>query len=453
MIAVCLGTFMLIIDVQIIVVAMPSIHSSLHTSFAQEQWTIDAYSISLAALLLPAGSSADILGRRLMFALGLAGFTLGSMLCGLATNGTELIVFRVLQGIGGAIVFSTSLAILAQSFSGRRFGAMLGIWGAVVNLGLGCGPVVGGLLTHFSWRWIFFVNLPFGIAAIVFTLMGVQEFKAPDAPRIDVLGGSLFAIGLVGLIAGLIESSSGWGRPVVISALGIAVVALVAFVAVERRTSQPMLDLSLFGKSTFCAGLLTGFSMNGSIYAVLLYLVLYLQSGLHHSALATGLELLAVTVAAMLTSVVGGRLSQRLPARVMVSTGLSLIGIGLLAMTGLSGSSHWTHLVPGMVIAGCGSGLINSPLAAIAVGVAAPEQAGMASGVNSAFRQIGMAVSVAILGAIFTRRLSDHPSAGSYASALNTVLVVAAALALAAAVLTFLLIRARDIRTPSSARA
>src|ERR1039457_5501058 len=213
LLAVCLGTFMLIIDVQIVVVALPSIRAALHTSFSDEQWTIDAYSLSLAALLLPAGSLADILGRRRVFAVGLAAFTAGSLLCGVAGSGLELILFRALQGIGGATVFATSLALLAQTFEGRGFGIALGIWSAVVTLGLGCGPVLGGLLTEVSWRLIFFVNIPVGVVAILMTLIGVQEFRPPDSRRIDLPGGAIYALGLVALIYGLIESSSsGWGR-------------------------------------------------------------------------------------------------------------------------------------------------------------------------------------------------------------------------------------------------
>lgn len=447
MIAVCLGTFMLIIDVQIIVVALPSIRSSLHTSFAEEQWTIDAYSITLAALLLPAGAIADALGRRRMFALGLAGFTLGSALCGIATNGVELIAFRVLQGMGGSIVFATSVAILSQSFQGSRFGTMLGIWGAVVNLGLGCGPIVGGLLAQVSWRWIFLVNLPLGLCAVALTLAGVQEVETGGSRRIDAVGGATFALGLVGLITGLVEGPSGWTRPVVVASLAVALIALAAFPLIERRRRQPMLDMALFRKPSFTGALVAAFAMNASIYAAMLYLVLYLQDGLHSSALATGGELLLITGAATLSSIIGGRLSGRVSPRTMIATGLVLISAGLFAMSGLDGASRWTHLVVGMIVAGMGSGLINSPLAAVAVGVAPPENAGMASGINSALRQIGMAVSVAILGAIFTHGLGANTTAAGYAHALNGVLWMAALVALVAAVLVALLVRSRDLST------
>lgn len=449
LIAVCIGTFMLIIDVQIVVVALPSIRSTLHTSFAAEQWTVDAYSTALAALLLPMGSASDIIGRRKMFALGLAGFTLGSLLCGIAGSGLELVLFRAFQGIGGAIVFATSLALLVQTFEGRKLGLALGAWGAVVNLGLGCGPVLGGLLTEGSWRWIFFVNIPLGIVAIVLTLLGVQEFRVPGSPRIDLLGGAVFTVALVSLIYGLIEAGSGWGSPQVIISLAIALSASIAFPLIERVRRQPMLDLSLLRKPTFVGGLAAALGMNGSLYAILLYLVLYLQDGLGLSALETGLRLLVITVISMIVSLVGGRLSNVVPTRVMIGVGLGLISVGLLLMRSLDGNSSWTHLIAGMVVAGAGGGLLNAPMAETAVGVVSPEHAGMASGINSTFRQIGIAVSIAVLGTIFAAQTASTAgtAAERYADGLNTVLLVAGAIALVAATLGVILIRRKDFQT------
>ena len=455
LLAVCLGTFMLIIDVQIVVVALPSIRTALHTSFSDEQWTIDAYSLSLAALLLPTGSLGDILGRRRVFAVGLAAFTAGSLLCGVAGSGLELILFRALQGIGGATVFATSLALLAQTFEGRGFGIALGIWSAVVTLGLGCGPVLGGLLTEVSWRLIFFVNIPVGVVAILMTLIGVQEFRPPDSRRIDLPGGAIFALGLVALIYGLIESSSsGWGSARVIIALAVALAALASFPLIERMRRQPMFDLSLLRKPTFVGGLVAALGMNGSLYAILLYLVLYLQNGLHYSALGTGLRLLVITVAAMATSILAGRLSQYVPIRWLIGLGLGLIGLGLLLMRGLHADTGWTHLILGMAIAGAGSGLVNPPLASTAVGVVQPQDAGMASGINSTFRQIGIATSVAVLGSIFDSKVAGATAAtltGHYASALNEVVLIAACIAFAAGALALVLIRRKDFHAPDPA--
>ena len=417
--AVCLGTFMLLVDLTIVVVALPSIRTALHTTFSDVQWTIDAYSLSLAALLLPTGSLADILGRRRVFAAGLAVFTVGSLLCGIAGSGTELIIFRAFQGIGGATIFATSLALLAQTFHGRERGVAFGIWGAIAGVATALGPALGGLLTtELSWRWIFFVNLPFGVVAIVITLIGVQEFRPPHARRIDVPGFAVFTLGLVALVYGLIESSrDGWSSARVIVALAIAVVSLAAF------------------------------GMNGSLYAMLLYLVLYLQNGLHDSALGAGVRLVVITGGSMLTAIPAGRLSAHMPVRWLIGPGLILVGAGLLLMRGLGADTGWTHLIVGFAVAGAGSGLVNPPLASTAVGVVAPQDAGMASGVNTTLRQVGIATSVAALGSIFAAHMRSATPAtltAHYASTLNALLLVTAAIAFMAAACALVLIRPRD---------
>jgi EmrB/QacA subfamily drug resistance transporter len=449
LLAVCLGTFMMIVDITIVVVALPSIRSSLHTSFSEVQWTIDAYSLTLASLLLPFGSLGDILGRRRVFAGGLALFTLGSLLCALSGSGTELVIFRVLQGIGGAAIFSTSLALIAQSFQGKERGAALGVWGIVVGAAGGVGPLLGGLLTSdLSWRWIFYVNLPIGIFAVAVTLLRVQEFKPPFARRIDVPGFLVFTAGLFCLIYGLIESGTrGWGDGLVIGALAAGVVLLTAFPVLESRREQPMFDLKLFRKPTFVGGLITAFGINGTIYAMFLYLVLYLQNAEHLSPLAAGLRLAIITGASMLAGFPAGALSSRMPIRWLIGPGLLLVGVGLLLMRGLSADSSWIHLLPGFIVAGAGTGMINPPLASTAVGVVAQHDAGMASGMNSTFRQVGIATSVAALGSIFASKLTgatSHTLAIRYASALNDLLLITGVAALVAAGLATVLIRQKD---------
>jgi EmrB/QacA subfamily drug resistance transporter len=449
LLAVCLGTFMLLVDVTIVVVALPSIRGSLHASFSDVQWTVDAYSLSLAALLLPTGSLADIIGRRRTFAAGLVIFTVGSLLCGIATSGLELTLFRALQGVGGATLFATSLALLAQTFHGRERGFAFGVWGAVVTLATAVGPLLGGLLTtELSWRWIFFVNLPVGVAAIFVTLIGVQEFRPPRSRRIDVPGFAVFTLGLVALVYGLIESSRvGWGSGRVVVALSVAVVALASFPLIERLQREPMFDLSLLRKPTFVGGLVAAFGMNGSLYAMLLYIVLYLQQGLHYSALGTGVRLIVITGGAMLTSIPAGRLSERVPVRWLIGPGLILVGAGLVLMHGLGAGSDWTHLIVGFAVAGAGSGLVNPPLASTAVGVVAPQDAGMASGINTTFRQVGIATAVAAYGTIFASHMRGATGAtltAHFASSLNVLLLVSAGLAFVAGGLAFVLIRQRD---------
>lgn len=447
--AVCLGTFMLLIDITIVVVALPDIRKSLHTSFSEVQWTIDAYSLSLAALLLPTGSLADILGRRRVFAGGLAIFTLGSLLCALSTSGLMLVLFRAFQGIGGAAVFATSLALLAQTFHGKERGFAFGVWGAVIGAAAGIGPLLGGLLTtELNWRWIFYVNIPLGVVAVAVTLLRVAESRPPVARRIDVPGFIVFTVALFSLVYGLIESSThSWTSPTVIVALAIALVLLAVFPVLENARRQPMFDISLFRKPTFVGGSIAAFGMNGSLYALLLYLTLYLQNGLHLSPLGAGLRLALITVPAMVMGPVAGRLSSRINVRWLICPGLMLVGVGLLLMRGISADSSWTHLIPGFVVAGAGSGLVNAPLASTAVGVVQPQDAGMASGINTTFRQIGIATAVAAFGSIFAHQLSGATAStihARYASSLNELLLIAALIALVSAVLALPLIRRRD---------
>jgi EmrB/QacA subfamily drug resistance transporter len=498
LIVVCAATFMLLLDVTIVVVALPTIQSGLHASFSDVQWVVDAYALTLASVLLTAGSLADRYGRRLLFTIGLIVFTLGSLLCGVAQSPIMLILSRSAQGIGGAILFATSLALLAQSFHGKERGMAFGIWGATTGVAAGLGPVLGGVITSgISWRGIFLVNLPVGVAALAITRWQVDESKTPHAARPDWAGFVALTGGLVSLVYGLIRAGElAWSDTGVVICLCLAVVFLGAFVAVERRTPHPLFDLSLFRIPTFSGGLAAAFAMNGSLYAMLLYLVLYLQDDLGYSALATGLRLLLVSGVTLVAATFAGVFSERMPARWLIGPGLFLVGAGLLLMTRLNGASAWTHLIPGFIVAGLGSGLVNPPLASTAVGVVAPQRSGMASGVNTTFRQIGIATGIAAYGSIFasslqhklgqalagTPSLHQHlptivadvqqgnvaqlfattpPSLreplaaaihSSFASTLDVLFVVSAGLALVGAAFAVVLIRPRDFVAPSQAQ-
>ncbi len=449
LVAVCLGTFMLLLDLTIVNVALPDVQHALGASFSDLQWIVDAYSLTLASLMLPSGSLADLFGRRRLFAIGLTIFTLGSLLCGLAQSPLMLILSRAAQGVGGATLFSTSLALLAQTFQGRERGTAFGVWGGVIGISTALGPILGGLLTTgLSWRWIFFVNIPIGIAALYITLTHVQESRPPQARKLDLPGFATFTLALGALIYGLIRASEdGWTSTVVLVCFAIAVVLLIAFPLIERASRQPMFDLSLFRKPTFVGGAIAAFGMNGSLFAMFLFLVLYLQELLHFSALQTGVRLLLITGATLITAIPAGRLSAHVPVRLLIGPGLLLVGVGLLLMRGIGVDSSWTHMIPGFVIAGLGSGLVNAPLASTAVGVVEPRLAGMASGINSTFRQVGIATAIAALGSIFYTRL-PLPTAptyrGEFVSGINELLLITALLALVTGALSLLLIRQRD---------
>ncbi|MDA8393125.1 MAG: MFS transporter [Actinomycetota bacterium] len=410
LIGVCTGTFMLLLDVTIVVVALPDIQRALGANFAAIQWVVDSYALTLASLLLTGGVLADRYGRRLLFAIGVASFTVGSATCGFAASTTMLIASRSAQGVGGALMFATSLAILGHTFVGRERGIAFGIWGAVTGAAVSLGPILGGVITSdFSWRGIFLVNVPVGGVALAITLTKMDESRAPNAVRPDWPGFVLLTTGLLGVVYGLIRASeTSWGDAAVLASLTAGGLLLVGFVVTEWKVRNPLFDLALFRIPTFSGGLVAALAMNGSLFAVFLYLVIYLQDLLGFSALATGERLLLSSGAVFVASAVSGRLSAHVPARWLIAPGLALVGGGLVLMSGLDAASHWTHLIPGLVVSGLGAGLVNPPLAATAIGVVPPARAGMASGVNTTFRQVGFAASVAALGTIFASTLGNQ---------------------------------------------
>jgi EmrB/QacA subfamily drug resistance transporter len=418
LVGVCLGTFMLLLDITIVNVALPDIQRALNSSFSDLQWIVDAYALTLAAFLLTAGSLADMYGRRMLYLIGLVVFTGASVLCGFSVSTLMIQLSRGLQGVGGAIMFAVSLALLADAFRGKDRGIAFGIWGAVTGLAVAIGPLLGGVLTSgISWRWIFFVNAPIGVLALVITIMRVAESRAPTAERPDWAGFALFTVALASLVYGLIESNQkGFTDSLVLTCFAVAAVLLLVFVLVELRMAHPMFDLNLFRLPTFSGGLVAAFGLSASIFSMLLYLVLYLQDILGYSALGTGVRLTIISGGILVMAAVSGRLTSVVPIRFLIGPGLLLIGVGLLLMRGLNASSTWTHLIPGMIVSGLAVGLVNPPLASTAVGVVEPERAGMASGINSTFRQVGIATGIALLGSLFSNKVR-----GDVTSMINAV--------------------------------
>jgi EmrB/QacA subfamily drug resistance transporter len=472
---VCVATFMLLLDITIVNVALPDIARDLHSSFEDLQWVIDAYALSLAALLLTAGSLADLFGRRRLFATGLGAFTGASLLCALATSPLFLDLARALQGVGAAAMFATSLALLAATFHGRERGTAFGAWGATTGAAVAVGPLVGGLLTEsVGWESIFLINVPIGIGAIAATLARVNESRDPGATGVDWAGLVTFSGGLFLLVFALVRGNAeGWGSPLIVGFLIGAAVALCAFVVVERRQRRPMFDLTLLRKPAFAGASIAAFALSASLFSMFLYLTLYIQNTLGYSPLEAGLRFLPTTLLSFAVAPVAGKLSARLPVRGMIGAGLGLVGIGLLLMAGLDADSGWTALLPGFLVAGAGVGLMNPPLASTAVGVVAPERAGMGSGINSTFRQVGIATGIAGLGALFQQLLENkvpaalarvpvqalatgsprvvgpspaaqHAYVQAFTGALNDLFVVGAVVAIVGGVLSAALIRRRD---------
>lgn len=480
---------MLLLDITIVNVALPRIAQDFRSNLSGLQWVIDAYTLALASLLLTAGILADRSGRKLLFLIGMGVFTLGSILCGTAPNVTFLTLSRAFQGLGGAIMFATSIAMLSASFQGRDRGLAFGIYGGITGLAIAIGPVIGGaLVTGLGWRWIFYVNVPIGVIVFVATLFKVAESKDPKAHRLDLQGFITFSVGLGAIIFGLIRSnSSGWTSASVMASLIGGVVMLALFVVLEVLQSDPMFDFRLLRVPTFDGAALAAFGISASIFSMMTYMGLFLQDLLGMSALQAGLRFLPLSLSIFFSAAIAGRLTSIVPKKLLIGPGFVFIGVGMLIMRGLTPDSGWLHLLPGMIVGGIGSGLVNVPLISAAVGVAHPSKAGMASGINSTFRQIGIAGGVAVLGAIFITQIRSTVAAKlagtvlagrsrdiamaaasgrsgmainalpasvrqpvvaatkmGFVAGLNLILLVAGLLALLCAVVTFVLVREKD---------
>jgi EmrB/QacA subfamily drug resistance transporter len=361
LLAACLATFMLLLDVTVVNVALPDIRHELGGSFTDMQWVVDAYALGLATLLLASGSLADLLGRRLVFVTGIVVFVIASFVCGLADSPTTLNVSRAVQGLGAAMMFATSLALIAQEFAPNERGTAIGLWGATTGFAVAVGPVVGGVITeHLGWEWIFFVNVPVGLATMAMTLTQVPEGERDTSARIDWAGLVTFSGALFCLVLALIRGNDhGWGSALILGLLAASALLMAAFGAVELRTERPMLDLRLFRIPAFTGAQITAFALHASMFSMFLYIVIYVQSILGYSPLEAGLRFLPISVLSFVVAPVAGKLAERLPIRGFLGVGLGLVGIGLLLMGGIEPGDDWTTLLPGFIVAGIGIGCVN----------------------------------------------------------------------------------------------
>jgi EmrB/QacA subfamily drug resistance transporter len=413
LIAVSVATFMLLLDITVVNTALPSIQKDLGASFTDLQWVIDAYTLALAAVVLTAGSIADRIGRRAVFAAGLGVFAIASLAAGLSPDATFLNISRAVQGIGAAAMFAVSLALVAQEFpAGKERATAMGVYGATIGVAVAIGPLVGGAITSgLGWRWVFFINVPIGIAAIAMTFAKLRESRDPNATRVDWLGLVTFSSALLMLVLALVRGNDeGWGSPLIVALLGGAAAMLAAFAAIEQRVAEPMLPLGLFRRRAFTGVQLAAFAVSASLFALFLYLTLYLQNYLGYSPLQAGLRYLPITLAPFFVAPLAVSLMARVQARVLLAIGLAATGAGLLLMGGLSTSSSWTALLPGFLVAGIGVGLLNPVIADVALSVVSKDRSGMAAGINDTFRQVGISVGVAAWGAIFLAKGADKIS-------------------------------------------
>ncbi len=425
LIAVCFGTFMLLLDITVVNVALPDIQVALHSTFQDLQWVVDAYALTLAAFLLTAGVLGDMYGRRGMFAIGLVLFSLASLTCGLSTSSLMLNLSRGAQGVGGAIMFATSLALIAQAFAGRERGTAIGVYGAVVGGAVAVGPLVGGAITTgFGWRWIFFLNIPIGVVAVIITLTKVANAKIPTGRRIDWFGFATFTSSLFLLIYALVQGNDkGWGSTYIVSMLVASGLLMAAFIVGEWKQRDPMLDLGLFRRPAMVGVSLGSFTLSASIFAMFLYLTLYMQEILGYSALAAGLRFLPLTMLAFIVAPIAGKLTVRVQTRFLMSLGLALVAIGCKLMTHVGGDSSWLVLLPGFLVCGMGIGITNPVLASGSVSVVPPERSGMSTGSASTFRQVGIATGIAGLGAIFVHDITSAVVGNLQSSAAGRVVL------------------------------
>ncbi|HEU5254276.1 MAG TPA: MFS transporter [Solirubrobacterales bacterium] len=434
------ATAMLLLDVTVVNVALPAIGTDLGAGFNELQWVIDAYALTLAATLLSAGALADRVGRRAIFAAGLAAFTACSALCAAASTPVFLDLARAAQGIGAAAMFASSLALLADEFQDAERGFALGVWGGVTGAALAVGPLVGGVLTdELSWRWIFLVNLPLGGLLLWLTLRRLPESREEEARPLDLAGMTTFGAACFLATFGLIRGNEdGWDSLLIVGALLGAAVLLAAFVAVERRSEAPMLPLSLFRIPAFTGTAAVAFAQSVALYPLLLFVAIYFQVGLGLTPTETGLRILPLTLVLVVVAPISGRLTNRLPLRLPLTAGLVLIGVGLLLMRAVDAESGWTTLLPGLLVGGLAIGVISPALAAAMVSVLPVERSGLASGINNTFRQLGIAIGIAGLGAIFEHQADQGQAlrAGIVAG-LDAVLAVAAAVAFLGAALAW----------------
>jgi EmrB/QacA subfamily drug resistance transporter len=414
LVAVCLGTFMLLLDVTIVIVALPDIAHSLNASLSQLQWVIDGYALMLAALLLGAGAAADVVGRRKVYVAGTALFAAASLACGLAPNASALVAMRAVQGLGATAMFATTLSLLAATYQGRDRSVALGVWGAVSGGAAALGPILGGLLTQgLDWRWIFFVNLPVSVAAIVLTLRAVGESRGGPGARIDWAGTATFTVFAGTTTYAVIRADAvGWGSTRTAATLAVAVVALALFVLVERRSAQPMLDLALFRSGSFAGVMVGSVALNAAAFGFLPYTSIWLQTLLGLSPVRGGLVLVPLALTAFVAAALGGRLLHGAPYRLVIGIGLLLIGAGALAQSFLDAGSGWPALTAGLAVAGAGVGLVSPAIASAALASVPPRQAGTAGGAVNTLRQLGYALGVAVFGTLTASRM-EHSLRGA----------------------------------------
>ena len=444
--AVSFGLFMIMLDNTVVNVALPSIQEDLGADLSELQWVVAGYALTFAALMLIGGKVADAYGRRRVFVIGIVIFTLASLWCGLADSSEMLIAARVVQGAGAALMNPATLSIIAATFPPAQRGAAIGIWAGVSALALAIGPLVGGLLTeHLSWHWIFFVNIPVGLVGIAASLLLIDESRDTTHVRLDLPGLFTSALGLFSLTYGLIEANTyGWTSVRILGAFGVAIVALVAFVLLERHQRAPMLPLDLFKNRTYTGANTVILLVALAMFGVFFFVSLYMQNVLGYSAVQTGAAFLPMTILIILIAPIAGRATDRFGSRTLMTVGMLLVATQLLSFSRLTVDSTFWNLLPGLLVGGAGMALTMTPGAAAATRAVPVDKAGVGAAVLNAFRQVGGSLGIALMGAIMAREAHGSLSPEAFMDGFQRSLLVAALIALAGAVVAFTVVRPHE---------
>jgi EmrB/QacA subfamily drug resistance transporter len=482
--AMCFALFMIMLDNTVVNVALPSIQRDLHASLSALEWTVNAYTLTFAVLLVTGGRLGDIFGRRRMFLFGVVVFGVSSAAIGFAPTDTTLVLFRAVQGIGAAFMMPATLSIITQAFPPHQRGTAIGTWAGVSALALAIGPVLGGFLTQqVSWRAIFFINPPIALIAVAVTLFAARESRDETVSRkIDFPGIAAITVSLTAIVLALVEGNAwGWGSPRILTLLAVGVLGIVAFLVIEQRSAAPMVDFTFFRSRTFLGSNLVAFIVSFAMLAQFFFLALYMQNILHYTPLQTGVRFLPATVVIIVMGPLAGRLTDRVGPRLPMTVGLTVVASALFIQSRLTVHSGYALLLPGFVLMGLGMGLTMSPMSTAAMNAVDRTKAGVASGVLSMSRMVGGTFGVAVTGALVTaigksnidQGLPHLPAATrsaianalgsgaipdahgsphvaavvrqSFVSALGTGLTIGAAVTLMGAILAFTLIR----RTPA----
>lgn len=437
--AMCFALFMVMLDNTVTNVALPSIQRSFDASLSALEWTINAYSLSFAVLLVTGGRLGDIFGRRLVFLIGVVVFAVASALIGLAPSDGALIAFRALQGVGAALMMPATLSIITNAFPPEERGKAIGTWAGVSAIALALGPLVGGWLTEdVTWRAIFFLNVPVAAVAVVVTLFATHESRDETATRqVDYPGIAALTVGLTALVLALVEGNGwGWGSARILTLFALAIVGLAAFGVIERRTAAPIVDFGFFRSRSFLGANLVAFAISFGMFAVFFFLALYMQNVLGYSPLETGVRFLPSTLVIMVAGPLAGRLSDKIGPRTPLVIGLLFVTASLAWQSRVQVDTSYAFLVVPFILLGVGMGFTMSPMSTAAMNAVDRTKAGVASGTLSMTRMVGGTLGVAALGAL----VGDITSNQAFVDDLGTGLTIAAAATLLAAVAAWLTI-------------